>query len=160
MMTVIVFGVTSPIPAQAEASIEFTSVPAWGTYANLQGAISNAVPSEHGVAVYIYVEGWWTKPYFAAPVTTISADGTWTCDITTGGADQDATRIIAFLVPNGYSPPLMSGQSTLPQALYDTALDYAYAERSPHYRTLTFSGLTWTVKASILTPGSRAELLL
>jgi hypothetical protein len=34
------------------------------------------VPSEHRVAVYIYVNGgWWTKPFRDAPLTSINCDG-------------------------------------------------------------------------------------
>ena len=141
--------------AVAAPTIEFTYVPAWGSFSNLNGRVSDVTPADCMVSVYIYVEGWWTKPYFASPLTAITEDGTWTCDITTGGNDQDSTRIIAFLVPQGYTPPLMSGQSTIPQELYDHALDFEYAERESHYRTIRFSGITWDVKASasLLGPG-------
>ncbi len=60
----------------------------------------------HAVAVYIFVGGWWTKPTFAAPLSAIGPDGTWTCDITTGGADIYATQLAAYVVPVGYAPPL------------------------------------------------------
>src|SRR5262245_19181302 len=43
-----------------------------------------------------------TKPYWSLPATLILADGTWTCDITTGGVDERATEIVAFLVPKTF----------------------------------------------------------
>jgi hypothetical protein len=75
------------------------------------------------VAVYIKVSsGWWTKPYFSTPVTEINCDGTWTCDITTGGTDQLATDIAAFLIPSTYSPPLAVSLASLPAELYTDSL--------------------------------------
>ena len=79
-------------------------------------------PADYKVVVYIYVNGWWTKPYWAQPLTTIQRDGRWVCDITTGGSDILATKIAAYLVPNGYTPPLMSGDATLPAPLETGAI--------------------------------------
>jgi hypothetical protein len=59
--------------------------------------------------------------------------------------DQNATEIAAYLVPNGYSPPLMSGGATLPADLEQNAVTRVMVDR---YRTLQFSGYTWNVKAS------------
>ncbi len=129
-------------------TIEFTYVPPYGSFDNLQGRVGCAIPADYQVAVYIYVSGWWTKPYWAQPLTPIRSDGTWTTDITTGGTDQLATRIAAFLVPNGYNPPLMSGGQTLPTELFDNAVAYVMVDREPVFRTIEFSGYTWKVKAS------------
>jgi len=135
------------IQARGEPGIEFTYVPAWGSYDDLQGTVTNVAPTDHKVAVFIYVNGWWNKPTWAAPLTAIQTNSAWTCDITTGGADHEATRIAAFLVTNGYWPTQMIGQATLPGGVYTDALAYAYAERQAQNRTIQFSGLTWTVKA-------------
>lgn len=52
------------------------------------------------VLTYLEVEHvWWTKPSLAAPATNIAANGAWKVDITTGGIDQCATRVLVFLVP-------------------------------------------------------------
>ena len=76
--------------------IEFSYVPAYGSFDNLRGQVWHVVPSEHRVAVYIYVNGgWWTKPFRDAPLTSINCDGAWNCDITTGGVDERATKIFA-----------------------------------------------------------------
>ena len=81
-------------------------------------------PSEYVVVVYILVRGgWWTKPYWAWPSTEIAIDHTWRCDIITGGVDQEATKVAAFLVPKDFEIPLRSGQSELPQEIIDNALD-------------------------------------
>lgn len=128
--------------------IIFTNVPPYGSIEDLHGRVECVEPADYKVAVYIYVSGWWTKPTFDNPLTTIQNDGTWTCDITTGGTDQLATKIAAFLVPNGYSPPLLSGEQELPEELYENAVAYVIIEREAVFRMIKFSGYTWKVKAS------------
>jgi hypothetical protein len=56
--------------------------------ADLKGQVLHVNPADYYVAVFIRVRGgWWTKPYWAEPRTRIRVDGTWVCDITTGGVD-------------------------------------------------------------------------
>jgi hypothetical protein len=132
----------------------FDHVPPYGSYDNLSGHVTCVVPGDYKIAVYINVSGWWTKPTFDSPLTSIDSNGDWITDITTGGSDLMATDIAAFLVPNGYMPPPMSGGATLPQALYSNAVATNSVTRRAT-RTITFSGHTWQVKFSpILTdPG-------
>lgn len=112
--------------------IEFTYVPSYGSFENLKGQVWHVRPADYKVAVYIRVRGgWWTKPYWSTPLTVINPDGSWVCDITTGGVDEEATEIVAYLVPNGYNPPLMSGQSTLPSELEENSVGKAEAIRVP-----------------------------
>lgn len=88
-------------------TLRFTHVPPRGSFEDLEGVVENINPALVTVAVYIEVDGrWWTKPYWAAPKTPVSPKGTWLCDITTGGHDQDATRIRAYLIRQDYNPPL------------------------------------------------------
>jgi hypothetical protein len=93
--------------------------------------------------VYILVPpyGWWTKPLDVSPLTYIQPDGTWTCLIVTGGADEYATEIVAFLVPKTDSPPVMSGGQCLPAGLY--AYPYAKAVR---YQVIEFANCDWLIK--------------
>lgn len=137
----------TPTPTACVADIEFTYVPPYGSFDDLQGQVSCVAPENYKVAVYIYSYGWWNKPYWDAPLTPIQPDGTWTTDITTGSGDELATQIAAFLVPNGYAPPEMHGEQPLPPELYENAVDYIIVARSP-YRTIEFSGYTWNVKQS------------
>jgi hypothetical protein len=128
-------------------TIDF-SPPPYGSELDLQGSSSCIPFSDYKVAVYIYVSGWWNKPSWGEPLTTLQSDGSWTCDITTGGTDPLATRIEAFLVPIGYSPPLLSGQQTIPEEVNQIAVATKFIDRPPYKRTFQFSGYTWGVKAS------------
>ncbi len=100
------------------ASLQFTSVPAYGSTNPLVGKVANVSTNAYHVALYIKVgAGWWTKPTFASPLTSIKSDGTFSANITTGGSDASATEIAAYLVPAGYGVPLMSGGNSLPSIL-------------------------------------------
>jgi hypothetical protein len=120
----------------------------------LSGQVSGVVYEDYKVLVYIYVCGWWNKPTWANPLTSINPDGSWTCDITTGGAsDLLATRLIAFLIPNGsYQPSWeMAGQAELPSELYS----YPFAEipRTSANRAIRFADHNWAVKTGFEGPG-------
>jgi exo-beta-1,3-glucanase (GH17 family) len=113
------------------AQLLFTSVPPYGSTADLNGREWHVKPADYRVAVYIYVGGWWTKPTFVSPTTPIYPDGTWVCDVTTGGNDVNATKIAAFLIPATYTPPAMSGGQSLPAELYANAGASVEVTRSP-----------------------------
>lgn len=127
--------------------IWFTYVPPYGTYDDLSGEVSGVTFADHKVLVYIYVGGWWTKPTWAEPMTTINPDGTWTCNITTGGAsDTTATKIIAFLIPQADYDTLWerSGQASLPAELY--LYPYVEVPRTIAGRAIHFAEHNWFVK--------------
>jgi len=118
---------TSKAPA-----IEFTSVPSYGTSGILKGLIRHVNASDYSVAIYIKVGGgWWTKPYWNQPLTAIKSDGSWSCAIVTGGNDQNATQIIAYLIPKGYEPPLLNGDSSLPAVLNSNSVARVSVNRNP-----------------------------
>lgn len=134
MLTAILFAAAilapvAPVVAVEDPSIELTYVPAFGSSDMLQGKVTNADPDSYDVAVYIFVGGWWTKPYWDSPVTTIKKDGTWISEIVTGGRDERATEIRAYLIPKGFSPPLARGRENIPQMM--EKYPYAYKERTP-----------------------------
>lgn len=115
-----------------DPAIEFTHVPPYGSADNLRGQVWHAQPDDYRIAVYIYVNGgWWTKPYWDSPLTVINCDGSWECDITTGGVDPTATRIVAYFVPYGYDPPLASGQPFLPPELESNSVAKVEVTRTP-----------------------------
>lgn len=140
---------TSPalaVNSSCSPAIEFTYVPPYGSFDNLRGRVACAEPTGFKILVYINVFGsWWTKPYWNNPATILQPDGTWVCDITTGGVDQKATRIAAYLVPNAYIPPLMGGGQSLPPELAANAVASITVQRD---RTLEFSGYMWKVKTA------------
>lgn len=114
--------------------IEFTYVPPFGSFQDLQGRANCVTPANYKVVVYIYVfNGWWNKPYWDHPLTPIQANGSFTTDITTdsnGGTDACAVKIVAFLIPNSYSPPTRQGEADLPPELYTNAVAYTTANRN------------------------------
>jgi len=113
-------------------SIEFTNVPQYGSCLNLRGQVQDVDPSEYAVAMYIKVAGcWWTKPTFAQSLTRVWSCGSFVCDITTGGIDQSATHIRAYLVPINYTPPAASCLSNLPAKLDEIAIASVEAVRTP-----------------------------
>ncbi len=112
--------------------VEFTSVPAFASKFNLEGIVRHADTERLRIAVCIRVHGgWWTKPSWDSPATPISPDGSFSVNITTGGKDEQATEIAAFLIPAEYEPPGLRGDAELPGELIQRALARAHAIRSP-----------------------------
>ena len=113
-------------------TLEFTNVPAYGSYVNLKGIVHNVDTENLRISVYIRVDGgWWTKPYWDSPATPISSDGTFSVNITTGGHDERANEIAAFVIPGEYYPPGLRGEPELPAELVQKALAHANVTRSP-----------------------------
>lgn len=122
---------TEARPGSTDQTIEFTSVPAYGSFLNLKGIVQHVDPEKVRIAVYIRVHGgWWTKPYWDAPATLVAPDGSFSVDITTGGHDEQATEIAVFLIPSEYYPPGLRGDPELPAELLEKALARADVARS------------------------------
>lgn len=154
ILCAVVFGVCCGFAHGATGEIHFTHVPDYGAYGNLAGGTSEASYLDHKVLVYVYVGGWYNKPTWANPLTSIDPGGGWSCDITTGGYnDTLATEIIAFLIPEDayQSTWEMSGGTELPADLY--LYPHAYFRRSPEVRTIIFAGHEWSVKDGYHGPG-------
>ena len=96
-------------------SVELTYVPPLGSFNLLQGQVWHVLPADHRIVVYIQVAGnWWIKPYIdERKKTTIQCDGTFKVDITTGGVDETATSILAYVIPATYEPPVQLNMATL-----------------------------------------------
>jgi hypothetical protein len=133
--------------------IEFTHIPSYGsdTATFLSGKVHNAVIQNYGIAVYILVQGggWWTKPSFANPITSINSDSIFCCNIVTGGCDKYATEICAFLIPSGILPPQAAGSECLSDSLYMRTFKCAYRAGKP----IPFSGYNWWIKTCYGGPG-------
>ena len=101
-LALVLFGATDVLAA----AISFTYVPDYGTKNNLKGKVDDP---DYKVAVYILIDGmgWWLKPY-ANSFVYPDENGDWECDITTGGVDEYAIKITAYLLPSEYDPPFRS----------------------------------------------------
>lgn len=87
------------------------------------GHIQGAKPEDVAIAVYIFTyNGWWNKPAWAWPLTTVGADNKWITDIVTGGVDEYATAITVCMVPAGAEVPILGGHGELPPELFNMAL--------------------------------------
>jgi parallel beta-helix repeat protein len=110
----------------------FTYVPTQGNrLKNLKGLVLNVAPESHHIAVYIHIDdkGWRSKPYPAAPMTTIQPDGRWECDITTSAFDQRADIIVAVLYISDIIPPTLMNAPVLPDAVFEKGVGFVRNER-------------------------------
>ena len=113
-------------------------------YEYLEGNVTGVNPDDYRVAVYIRVgDPWWIKPYYDSPLTIVNPDGTWSCDITTGGSDCYATAVAAYLLPAGVKPSIC-GPCYEPPEIYGAVACVREELRKP--RTISFAGYDWEVK--------------
>ena len=137
--------------ASARPLLLLTNIPAYGSTNPLAGETVGADPATTRVAAFVYVPGagWWSKPTCAQPLTPLTADGSWSANIATGGADPSATRVAAVLLSTNFSAACAQGLSYLPTNLFGQALASGVLTRpSPNVRWLSFSGYDWWVKSS------------
>jgi hypothetical protein len=100
------------VAAVGDKPIKILEVPPKGQEGSAVGMVFGVSPTDYQVAVLIRVHsGWWTKPTFASPLTPIWMNGFWETDITTGGADSEASEIRAYLIPKTASVPTVGGGS-------------------------------------------------
>lgn len=131
--------------------IQFTSVPPWGSNLPLVGQALNVTPADYRVAVFIFIPGlgWYTKPTCASPLTTIQPNGTWSTNIVTGGVDDTATKITAYLVPQSFSHPCVLGGDGVPATVVQQSVAEVTTPRTnPNERQVSFSGYNWAVKTN------------
>jgi len=151
------FAVISTPCEAASPSILITNLPAHGVIGPLAGVVLHASPVSNAVAVFIYVPGygWVTKPTCAQPLTTIQPDGSWSANVSTGGAgDLTATRFAALLVKTNFNQSCVNPLPHLPTNVYAQAIAKTVITRpSPGVRFLSFSGYDWWVKNSAGTVG-------
>ena len=152
-------GSAPPSDPALDFTVEFGATSVAGTTVGIN-------PTTNAVALYLFVPatgGWWTKPLWNQPTVPIKWDGSWSGTIVTGSNDGNGTKVAAFAIPTNYSPPILSGASQLPQALYDKALAYKIADRSPSFPYTPIANvpqavndLGWFIawnQRSIVTPG-------
>ena len=143
--------VTVAPPDAAAPAIVFTSVPAFGSFAPLQGRVLNVAPQGYKVAVQIFVEGlgFFSKPYCSPLFITPLTDGTWSASITTGGVDPTATLIVAYLVPVAFDSSCRLSGDGLPPDLEAAAVARVIASRTdPNLRVIHFANQDWWIKSN------------
>ena len=132
----------------ASPSIVITNLPAFGTFGNLGGYVTNANTTTNCVAAFIFVGGgWYSKPYCNPQFTPIQTNGSWSANITTANSDTNATEIAAFLVPTNYNQLCVNGAPGLTNTAQVEAMAYA-VRVNPATRQFNFSGYRWWVKTS------------
>ena len=137
--------ITAPAFA-GSPSIEFTYVPTVGSSSLLQGIVQNVDRTTYGVALVIDVfGGWWSKPYFATPISGINADNTFSIPYNTGGQDACADKFAVFVVRLDYGIPLLSGQGSIPPEYSTNCIAQAVTNRGSS-STFTFAGRQWQKK--------------
>jgi hypothetical protein len=120
-------------PPPGPPAILLTGIPAYGAGGNVTGYVFNASPANCEVGAYIDVGGgWWSKPTFDNPTVAVNSDGSFSCDVTTGGYDADASQISIFVWPTGYNPPEVGGGS-VPSAAFANAIAYTNISRPGGY---------------------------
>lgn len=140
-------------------AVIITNLPAYGTTDTLKGYVIGANPATQALAVFIYAPafGWYSKPFCTPLLVPIQPDGSWSANITTGGAnDTTATRIAVMLVSTNYNQGCVTGPATLSTNIYAQAIAKTIITRpSPNVRFVNFSGYDWWVKspAGLAGPG-------
>jgi hypothetical protein len=131
--------------AFAVPSITITYIPPYGDPNGVvRGTVSGINYANYYVAAYIQVdEVWWTKPTLASPQCSIRPNGTFACDITTGGCDRYATAVTAHLIPKNTDPLSCFPCTPPPKNLGAVAAATKYR---PYPKLLTFSGYKWRLK--------------
>jgi hypothetical protein len=131
--------------------ITLDEIPPCGNSGRLKGSVTTVNPADYSVGVYIFNDGWWTKPTFASPWTDIQPDGSWQCDITTSPSDLSAAEVMAFLVPKTEVPGwpvdfnVISALPAMPGEAFRFPSVGAFRP-SCGCDTLRFAGYNWLVK--------------
>ena len=106
-------------------SIEFVTLPDWGTASLLVGQVSGVPISDYRVAVLIFVPdaGWYSKPSCAVQTVPLAPNGLFTLSIgATSIPDRMATMYAAYLIPATYQPVCVTGPAAIPPALEQASL--------------------------------------
>ena len=105
-----IVAVVTTLKISGPPAITIKSWPPKGGFEEMTGSVENVDPSKYMVACYLEVGGgWWTKPTWDRSLSPIDSWGDWSCAVTTGGIDEQATTLKVFLLPKGVSAPQASG---------------------------------------------------
>ncbi|MDO8586331.1 MAG: glycoside hydrolase family 16 protein [Armatimonadota bacterium] len=148
--------------AGAVLVLRITQTPGFGSCGLVQGTTSGVAPADYYVAMLIYVpgSGFWSKPYCEPRYILINPDGSWSASMCSGGIDNMATMVEAYLFPKtsypaGY-PQCVLGAGCVPESLVSASVASDRVLRSGQ-RKFRWSGYDWLVKTSgvgLVGPGS------
>ena len=88
-------------------------VPKYDTYGSIEGKIERGMNfRKFGIACYPFNKdglGNLNKPFWSLPTTKILVKATFRINVTSGDTVDKAMAYVLFLVPEGYSPPVLRG---------------------------------------------------
>lgn len=156
--------------ALAEPQLKITQAPVFGQWwSYMHGTVTGVSEGDYWVAALLYVPGlgWYSKPYADdygnyQRVIFINS-GAWVTQMQTGGIDNLATIVAAYLIPKASYPacyPFTSGAQCVPESLIAASVASDRAMTTGQ-RKISWSGQDWYVKTSnspiasgIVGPGS------
>lgn len=129
------------------ASVAFGSVPAWGQDGQLSGYVYGSNSTQIDLYLYEFLPdlGWYQMSN-CSPVS-ISGTGQFSINATPNLIDRNATRYSAYLVPSSLSIPCSQEAASVPFLVTHNALASTTLPRLPLDPTLSFGGLTWSIKS-------------
>ena len=84
---------------------------------SITGTVQGIFPNNYKIAVYGKIDlGWYNLPNRETPVLSISGERDWACPIAKNQISVISAYTI-YLIPNGYSPPILVGAKILPVKL-------------------------------------------
>ena len=152
----------SGTPVCATPKLTITQPPAFRQFwSYMYGTVEGLPSSDYWVAPLLYVPGlgWYSKPYDGdyepyarvVPVYIYKEKGDWETEMQTGGIDDLATIVVAYLIPKIAYPacyPFVSGAQNIPASLEAAAVASDRAMTTGQ-RKITWSGIDWFVKTSL-----------
>jgi len=141
------------LPGSGAPSVDISYTAPFAECGEARGTASGIDYSDYRVALLIYIpgSGWWSKPYCEPRVIAIDGQGNWSSTICSGGIDNTATVVEAYLIPaSAYPacyPSCVLGAGCVPDSLTSAAVACCRAVR-PGQRVIRWSGIDWFVKSS------------
>ena len=91
---------------------------------NLKGRILDKNFHQYAIAVFVYKNGWFSKPYPNKPFSKIDSEGFWTCDITTHAHDEKLTYMKVLLLQKDYMlKHNINGVPDMPEDILSSSID-------------------------------------
>jgi Putative binding domain, N-terminal len=129
-------------------TITVSAIPAWGQDGQLTGSVHGTENSQASLYIFEFVPdlGWFAVPG-CGPVV-VPNTGLFSINTAPNLINRYATRFNLYLLPSSLVIPCVQGAPTIPFVIEHNALTYITFPRSPQYRTISFGGLEWYVKAA------------